>query len=444
MQNTSLRILTASAVAVALAWAPRCAIAETITYGPMLARGTTPDTMIVRWGTKGRSDPGEVSFRKRGAAGSTVASGANARDHEVILQGLALGSEYEYSVKSGSATSSSFSFHTCPAAGLPMDVVFYGDSRSSPSAHARVVAQVEKRDPEMVFESGDIAPLGMYSQYLNEFFPVVKKLVATTPFMAAPGNHDASAPFADNYGSIFPSPRAVGLPWKPYYSFVCGNSMFLSLNSNDVTASDQQDFLAGRLRAAAADASVQHVFLWFHHAAYSPGSHGDASYVKSRWVPLFRDPRNKVAAVFAGHDHIYARMKDSSDVLYIVSGGAGAELYGDKKSSSATRVVSKSAHNFVAVRIAGPTVSGVAYDDTGTEIDRFSVTRSRPAPTDLAIEPPDADADVVEESAPLLETPPETGCTLSGFSSHASRGTAELGLACFTLLLSRVRRRRRG
>src|SRR5262249_22299684 len=129
--------------------------------------------------------PGQVAFRKKGDPMFTMQSGSQARDHEVVISGLSVGTEYEYSVTSGAASSATFSFQTCPAAGLPMDVVFYGDSRSGPTEHGRVVMQVQGHSPEMVFESGDLAPTGSYDEYLNEFFPVVKDLVATTPFMAA-------------------------------------------------------------------------------------------------------------------------------------------------------------------------------------------------------------------------------------------------------------------
>jgi 3',5'-cyclic AMP phosphodiesterase CpdA len=445
-------VFSVASLLLALGAAPTVASAETITYGPFVSRGYRPDSMIVRWGTAGNSDPGVVGFRKKGAAMFTTASGSAARDHEVVLSGLTVGGAYEYQVTSGTVTSATFGFQTCPAPGMPMDVVFYGDSRSVPSAHARVVAQVAKHNPEMIFESGDIAPAGIYTQYLSEFFPVVRDVIASTPFMAAPGNHDAGVPFAGNYGSIFPSPRPSGAAWQPYYSFVCGNAMFVALNSNDVLDSTQQDWLTSQLHAAASDSALDHVLVWFHHSAYSPGQHGDDASVISHWVPLFNDPVNKVTAVFSGHDHIYARMKDTSSVLYLVSGGAGADLYTDTKASRATKVVSKSAYNFVALHIAGAGASGVAYDDTGSELDRFSVTKPHIDPPDFGGGGGGSDGggggrdgggggrDAGRDGGgddPL----PGGGCELSGFSGGS--GMAACGLAGLALVLGRRRRRRR-
>lgn len=407
------------------------ASAETLTYGPFLARGVTPDTMIVRWGTTGAGDPTTLRLRQKGQTAFMLQAGTAARDHEVLVSGLKASTIYEYSVESGTARSQTFSFATCPAVGdkLPLDLVFYGDSRDGATAHARLLDEVKKRAPDMVFESGDIAPSGGYTQYLAEFFPATRDLFASVPFMAAPGNHDATSPYGGNYGSIFPSPRAMpdSQPWTPYYSIVCGNSQFIALDSNDVQDSDQNTFLEQSLSQARKSPDVQHVFVWFHHAPYSPGSHGDDNRVIAKWVPLFRDPMNKVSAVFSGHDHVYARMSDGSDVLYVVSGGAGAPLYSDSKASRAKKVVSKSAYNFVALRVTDLTVSGVAYNDLGVEIDRFTITKPRveplPGGDGGGMMPKDDGMD------PLPKMAGEGGCSFLGFGAGAGMQRTSTGLA---------------
>lgn len=416
-----------------------CATAETLTYGPFLSRGVTPDSMIVRWGTAGPADPTTVKLRRKGETVFAMQAGPPARDHEIVLRGLKPSTVYEYAVESGTVFSSTQGFATCPAVGdnLPLDVVFYGDSRDGAAAHARLLSEIRKRAPDMVFESGDIAPTGQYRQYLDEFFPATKNLFASIPFLPAPGNHDAGSPYRDNYGAIFPSPRPDGAPWTPYYSVACGRSVFIALDSNSVTDGDQNDFLQQTLRQASESPDVTHVFVWFHHAAYSPGSHGDGRDVIARWVPLFNDPRNKVTAVFAGHDHVYARMRDpGSEVLYIVSGGAGAPLYDDNRSSRATKLVSKSAYNFVSLRIVDRTVSGVAYSDIGVELDRFTRTKlgGDPRP-DMGVGdggPPDPD-----RMDPLPGAGGEGGCSTlgRGLGARAQRASTPLVLAVSLLVL---------
>jgi hypothetical protein len=429
-----------------LAAAP--AAAQSLTYGPLLGRGHTPDQSIVRWGTGAATDATSVAYRKKGAAMWQLQSGGAARDHEVILTGLAPGETYEYEVRSLTGTPEGGAFTTCPQAGRPMDFVFYGDSRTGfgtmAGEHAKVLMQVARKTPEMVFESGDIVPNGTYSQYLNEFFPVAKDLLRTTPFMAAPGNHDAISDLSANYGAVFPSPRASGAPWQSYYSFTCGNALFLSLDSNKVSDADQLKFLTTQLELGRGDRSIEHVFVWLHHAPYSVGSHGDNTTVQSKWVPIFNRPEYKVTAVFAGHDHLYARLDDSSQVVYVVSGGAGANLYSDSGTSKAKKVISKMVYNFVSIHLAGLTMSAVAYDDTGTEIDRFAVTKTGAPPDGGGAD--GGPVDVIDAGAKpdlsggvdggaqadlAMPTPPAGGCTLAAPGSGGPARTPGWG----TLLL---------
>lgn len=442
-------------LAVALAL-PSVACAETFTFGPIIGRGLKPDTMIVKWGTDTSGTASTVYLRKKGDTAFTTVAASTGRDHEAWLKSLAAGTVYEYYVETGAQKSATKTFSTCPVAGLPMDFVFYGDSRSGPTAHAQVVTQLQKRAPEMVFESGDIAPTGMSGEYEGEFFSVAKEIASSISFMAAPGNHDALGGLATTYSRYFPTPRADGAAWAPYYTFTCGNGQFISLNSNDVYDVDQQSFLEKTLSAVRANRTVQHVFVWFHHSAYSPGSHGDSSQVQAKWVPLFNDPANKVTAVFSGHDHIYARMKDASSVFYVVSGGAGAGLYSDTKASKATKVVSKSTYNFVSVHLAGLQASFTAYDEKGTELDRFAITKTEMAPPDggppveempdLGTPPDEASSPAPDAGVTEMMMGPD-GCAMmpvaAASASGSLAGTGILGMAgIFAVVRSRRRPRR--
>jgi len=358
--------------------APTAASAQQISYGPILGRGVTGDQMIVKWGTGSAGDATSVSYRTKGSAAAfTTVTGAASKDHEIVLTGLAVDTQFEYYVQSGSTMSSTNTFTTCPAPGMPMDVVFYGDSRSGASEHQVIVNLVLAKAPEIVLESGDIEPYGTYSSYITDFFPVTKTLVASTPFMAVPGNHDASSTLSTNYGLIFPAPRPSGTAWRAYYAFTCGNAMFIGLDANNPSDPTQNSFLQTQLTAAHNDNNVDHVFLWWHQSAFSSGvNHGDDATVQQNWVgPIEAEP--KVTAVFSGHDHCYSRLKDgSSKIAWVVSGGAGAGLYNVGATSAAATQYEKMTYNFTQVHIAGGVATGTAYDDTGTQIDTFTVMQA--------------------------------------------------------------------
>jgi MYXO-CTERM domain-containing protein len=378
-------------IAIALAGAalPASALGATLTYGPILGRGATPDKMIVHWGTDSTAGNNVVTVQYR-PSGSTSAqtvnatrvcsanSGANC-DYEATIGGLALASDYEYSV-AGNAIDGSQHFGTCPAPGAPLDVVFYGDSRSGGTQHQIVAGHVLASGPDIVFESGDIQYGGIYSDYFatNDessgqpgFFVGAKALVASVPFMAVPGNHDASSNMPTNYGLLFPNPgHVVGSSgWTGYYSFTCGDSMFIGLDANTPN-STQTSWLTAQLAAAKSNAAVVHVFVWFHQSPYSIGTHGDDATTQP-WTPLFEDPASKVRAVFTGHDHDYQRLQHGG-LTYIVSGGAGADLYPvattDKAGAS---VLAKTAQfNYVQLHITPALVTGGAFDgSTGNPLN---------------------------------------------------------------------------
>jgi MYXO-CTERM domain-containing protein len=391
---------------------------QSITYGPIIGRGVTADQMIVKWGTGATNDPTSVGFRVKGAGNFTTVTGSSSKDHTIVLTGLSTDTQYEYYVGSGAGQSATTSFATCPKPGEPMDIVFYGDSRSDMTEHQKVVDQILTKAPEMVFESGDLRVDGTYAGYLSEFFPVVKTLAASTPFMAVPGNHEYNSSVASNYELLFPSPQPAGQATRTYYSFTCGDATFIGLDGNIVGDMTQLAFLKSALAAAKADATVDHVFVWFHQSAYSPGQHGDSSTVKSDWVPLFDAAGSKVTAVFSGHDHIYARMNDGSQVAYVVSGGAGAGLYTVSGSSSATVQVKKSTYNFVLLHIVGGLVTATAYDDGGNQIDSFSLGMATPG-SDGGVVPPGSDGGVV--------VPGSDGGSGSGSGNGGGGGNGAMG-----------------
>ncbi len=402
---------------VALVSFAATANAQNLTYGPIVGRGATPDQVIVRWGTDASTGTSSLALRVLGSgafvpvAGSET-GGSGAFDHATTLTGLTLDTRYEYQVTVGQGVRT-HELATCPAAGAPMDLVFYGDSRNEPlstagqTEHMTIVGQILLKTPDLVMESGDLVYTGAYADYLSQFFPVVGPMVSSVPFMAVPGNHDNDDPLdldtgglstlTANFARVFPSPQADPTNWTPYYSFVCGNAMFVGLNSESLVANSSADgaqlaFLTAQLQAAQADATLDHVFVWFHHSPYSPASgllaHGDNATVQSAWVPLFADPANKVTAVFTGHDHIYARMNDGSHVVYVVSGGAGASVSSVGGTSKATTAASASAFNFVVLHVAGRSVSATAYDDAGNTLDQWTAES-----TNTASAPPDAGVD---------------------------------------------------
>jgi hypothetical protein len=340
--------------------------------------------MIVHWGTAANTDSATVTYRVKGSATPLTATAthscANSStncDYEATLPSLTEATAYEYAV-AGNAIDGSLQFGTCPAVGSPLDVVFYGDSRTGGSVHQQVAANILKAGADMVFESGDIEVNGAYADYISTndassnqpgFFVAAKTLISAIPFMAIPGNHEygliGTTDITKNYALLFPNPgSALGASgWVGYYSITCGGVMFIGLDGNKATDKTQTMWLASQLKAAKEDPTIGHVFVWFHQSPYSIGAnHGDDPNTQA-WVPSFEDPTNKVRAVFTGHDHNYQRLQHGG-LTYIVSGGAGADLYklNAQDKGGATIAGKSMSYNFVKLHITKDFISGEAFD----------------------------------------------------------------------------------
>jgi predicted phosphodiesterase len=133
-------------------------------------------------------------------------------------------------------------------------------------------------------------------------------------FYAVLGNHDD------------PSQRFYkwfNMRGKHFYTFDKGNVRFFALNSNYMDA-PQIDWVTRELCESDEDWKI----VFFHHPIYSSGDrHGSDLRLREVLEPIFVD--SGVEVVFAGHDHIYERLKPQKGVHYFVSGGAGKLARGD-------------------------------------------------------------------------------------------------------------------
>jgi len=210
----------------------------------------------------------------------------------------------------------------------------FGDNRGGkdgrqPAVFSRLVRQMAALDPEFVIGTGDYI-YGSASQdtlrtQWNEFFAAMAPLQArrTTYFVPAPGNHE----IAGGDG------RALFLHYfrRCYFSFNRGGSHFIVLDSE---VPGQESRIAGEQlqwlkRDLAAAANAVCIFVAVHRPLFPVGLHkGDSLDM----YPAERDAlhrlfaQNRVTCVFEGHEHLYNR-QTRDGVVYIITGGGGADLY---------------------------------------------------------------------------------------------------------------------
>jgi len=119
-----------------------------------------------------------------------------------------------------------------------------------------------------------------------------------------------------------------------------------------------------------------------HRPAYSASTrHGSDLTLRTEWAPLF--DQFHVDAALSGHDHDYERSKPMKDqqaqstaaegTIYVVSGGAGAELYEDGADYWTERHAS--IHSAGTLRVRRDLLEFSAFDESGAAVDSFMIVK---------------------------------------------------------------------
>lgn len=278
-------------------------------------------------------------------------------------------------------------------------------------------------------------------------------IMQSVPFYMALGNHDAELAdlakvpdaFAAHYFFHVPRNALPAGSWRPFipgtdeqvrrfraaadpagypalclYSFDSGPAHFLALDSNTYTpilSADYREWIRRDLMASKA----RWKFVYFHHPGFNMSA-SHRNHQKMRLLaPVFEEAG--VDIVFAGHVHNYQRSKPlrfapkdaipewglpvrgtyqidekfdgatntkPNGVLYIVTGGGGAELYAfrGKNSTPATPIVPDpdtagnymvkvidDRHSFTLVELDSDKLQLRQLDVNGAEADRITITK---------------------------------------------------------------------
>lgn len=245
--------------------------------------------------------------------------------------------------------------------------VVFGDNRSDKALYKKMVIMAMALKPNFVVTTGDaIETPGDLDEWMT--FWALSKMI-DVPFFLTVGNHDIS-PIVPASEQIYRD--QVDLPGNElFYSFTAGNSLFVVLDSY---LEGQEKKITGKqlkwLEGVLAKPDKKHIFVFLHHPLYTEyrkGRHwGDCldKYPddRDRLEALFA--KTGVEAVFAGHEHLYQK-KTVDGVFYIITGGAGAQLYVKNEEGGF--------HHFVHVTVDGDQVSVEVIDRDGKVRDRFEL-----------------------------------------------------------------------
>jgi hypothetical protein len=296
------------------------------------------------------------------------------RQHQVHLCGLQPATTYSYQIAGVDPSHASpiYTFTTAPdiAANPDAEVVlgFVGDSRGGYDVWQQLIDQLLQRSPDIILFSGDAVTVGMTQNEWEDFFDRAEPLFANVPVVSANGNHEYNAV---NYYSQLALPgdqEDFGVDYG-YVHVTVGND----------TPEDPSDLTGATRDAIAADFTASDAARWkvfMHHQPIWSAStrHGSSATLQMAWQPLI--DQHHIDLVLNGHDHDYevtrpmaggtVQPSNASGTVYVVAGGAGAELY--PNGSQFWTAYSESTYSAAILHVRRDLMTMDAFHPDGTPI----------------------------------------------------------------------------
>jgi acid phosphatase type 7 len=303
------------------------------------------------------------------------------RVHQAHVCDLEPGKAYSYQVGHGDHWSPVYTFHTAPDVETNPDteivIGFAGDSRGGYDVWAQIVAQLQQRAPDLVLFTGDAVTIGLTQYEWEEFLGVGEPLFATVPVVLTNGNHEANAV---NFYSQFALPgdqENFGFSYGFARIFVANDS---PEDPNALTVSIPQAIDADFTDHA----DARWKLLMHHRPMWSSGSrHGSNATLQAAWGPVV--DKHRVDLVLNGHEHQYEITKplaggsvqatNADGTVYVVAGGAGADLYGFEAAGAWSEYIEKT-HTAGIIRMRRTQLTLDAFRADGTSIPA-GFTKSR-------------------------------------------------------------------
>ena len=245
-----------------------------------------------------------------------------------------------------------------------------GDSGTGDRAQYDVGRQMESAHAKFPFDLVIMLGDNMYGRQEPQDFvakfeePYKPLLSAGVTFYASLGNHD-------NQSNRFYQGFHMG--GERYYTFARRGVRFFAFDTN-LMDPKQVDWIEGALKQSQDDWKI----CYFHHPLYSDaGRHGSDVQLRVVLEPLL--VKYGVNVVFAGHDHVYERLKPQKGIAYFVSGSGGQLRKGDVKPTAETAAYFDDDQSFMLVEVAGDDLFFEALSRTGRAVDS-GVIRRQPSP----------------------------------------------------------------
>lgn len=321
--------------------------------------------------------------------------------NQAVLSNLEENTEYVYRVVNGDTVSKTYTFKTGDY-DSSFSFAFVGDPQIGAGTTAsdiegwnETLDTIQKdMGVDFLLSAGDQVNSNsneeQYAGYINDAF---SSLASVTTI----GNHDSgNAAYNEHFNLPNESTTLGQTNAGTDYWFVYNNTLFMDLNSNDLSTAEHKEFMEA---AIAANPGVKWKTVIFHHSVYSTASHTNDSDVIQRReeLPPVLDELG-IDVVLMGHDHVYTRtymmdgvtpdtskgvqseVTDPEGVLYLTANSASGSKYYDIKAPEAAfaAVMDQSYRRTVTdVEITDTSYTMTTYyADTMEVLDKFTIHKT--------------------------------------------------------------------
>jgi hypothetical protein len=243
-----------------------------------------------------------------------------------------------------------------------------GDSGTGKRPQLQTAEQMSRCYSQFPFEIALMLGDNLYGSekpgdYRKKFeIPYRSLLDAGVLFYAVLGNHD------DADQTLYPAFHMHG---RRYYFFPAPRQSirFFALDSTQMTPAQMV-----WLETALSQSSELWKVCLFHHPIYSSGRrHGADLELRALLEPLF--VKYGVQLAFAGHDHLYERLKPQQGIHYFISGAAGQLRRNGLGKTELTAASFDQDRSYMLVEISGDACRFYSVSRTGLIVDEGAIHR---------------------------------------------------------------------
>lgn len=336
-------------------------------------------TVVVSWRTEGATT-GVVRFGKTEGLGEEASSAAPANLHHVRLSGLEASAAYHYEVAIDGTAAVRRGVFVMP--GRTQWRFMHAGEFHAPSNAGNVgkfAEEIRAFRPHVIVESGDMVDDGNDLSHWRSYMRTSAPWISNVLLLPAHSNHVNGSGGNTNLRDLF-----VIAGNERWYTTRYGQVQFFSLDSTysangDVVSQEVPWLRTEAARAHDGEDDPRFVIAAWHHPACSSQywlRDVEREWVQTNLVESFKTTGG-IDLILAAHDKYYERSTITGGIVHLITniGEVAPSIPGGNHEACTAVKTDRSTQSTAFMTVDGDTLSGRVVDETGAELDMFSIRK---------------------------------------------------------------------